>query len=50
MEPGDSIDFRSSTPHMLTSVGPELGEGLWIATPPTGRRAESLFVPETDAG
>jgi transcriptional regulator with XRE-family HTH domain len=34
---GDSVDFRSSVPHMVRSLGPEVGEGLWIAAPPTGR-------------
>ncbi len=49
MAPGDSVDFRSSMPHMLTSLGPDAGEGLWIASPPTGRPAPSLFIPEPSA-
>lgn len=47
MEEGDSIDFRSSVPHMVKSLGPEVGEGLWIATPPTGRRTEDPQTPVT---
>lgn len=34
---GDSVDFRSSMPHGVRSLGPEVGEGLWITAPPTGR-------------
>ena len=36
LEPGDSVDFRSSTPHMLTNTGDELAEGLWVICPPAG--------------
>jgi mannose-6-phosphate isomerase-like protein (cupin superfamily) len=39
LQEGDSVDFRSSIPHMVRSVGPEVGEGLWITAPPTGRSA-----------
>ncbi len=37
LEEGDSMDFRSSMPHMVKSLGPEVGEAMWITTPPTGR-------------
>lgn len=35
LEPGDSIDYRTSTPHMLTNIGDGVGEALWVVTPPS---------------
>ena len=35
MTEGDSIELRTSVPHMLTNVGPGVGEGLWVVTPPS---------------
>jgi transcriptional regulator with XRE-family HTH domain len=32
---GDSIDYRSSTPHRLTNIGGELAEVMWIISPPS---------------
>lgn len=37
MAEGDSVDFRSSMPHLAKSLGPEVGEAMWITAPPTGR-------------
>lgn len=35
LEEGDSIDIRTSTPHMIVNIGDEVGEALWIVTPPS---------------
>ena len=35
LEPGDSIDYRSSTPHRVTNTGRELAEVMWIISPPS---------------
>ena len=35
MGPGDSIDYRSSTPHRASNVGEERAEVLWIISPPS---------------
>ena len=35
LEPGDSIDYRSSTPHRAVNTGEELAEVLWIISPPS---------------
>jgi len=35
LEPGDSIDYRSSTPHRAVNTGQELAEVLWIISPPS---------------
>ncbi len=35
LEEGDSIDFRTSTPHMIVNIGDEVGEALWIVSPPS---------------
>jgi transcriptional regulator with XRE-family HTH domain len=32
---GDSIDYRSSTPHRVTNVGEERAEVMWIISPPS---------------
>jgi transcriptional regulator with XRE-family HTH domain len=32
---GDSIDYRSSTPHRISNVGAELAEVMWIISPPS---------------
>jgi len=32
---GDSIDYRSSTPHRAVNVGPERAEVMWIISPPS---------------
>jgi transcriptional regulator with XRE-family HTH domain len=32
---GDSIDYRSSTPHRISNVGDELAEVMWIISPPS---------------
>src|ERR671930_2485805 len=35
LERGDSIDYRSSTPHRVANVGHELAEVMWIISPPS---------------
>ncbi len=35
LEPGDSIDYRSSTPHRISNLGDELAEVMWIISPPS---------------
>src|ERR671926_394455 len=35
LERGDSIDYRSSTPHRAANVGDELAEVMWIISPPS---------------
>jgi transcriptional regulator with XRE-family HTH domain len=35
LEGGDSIDYRSSTPHRISNVGVELAEVMWIISPPS---------------
>jgi transcriptional regulator with XRE-family HTH domain len=32
---GDSIDYRSSTPHRLTNLGGDRAEVMWIISPPS---------------
>jgi transcriptional regulator with XRE-family HTH domain len=32
---GDSIDYRSSTPHRISNIGDELAEVMWIISPPS---------------
>jgi len=35
LESGDSIDYRSSTPHRVTNVGEARAEVIWIISPPS---------------
>jgi transcriptional regulator with XRE-family HTH domain len=35
LESGDSIDYRSSTPHRVSNAGDELAEVMWIISPPS---------------
>ena len=35
LEQGDSIDYRSSTPHRVTNIGEERAEVMWIISPPS---------------
>ena len=35
LERGDSIVYRSSTPHRVSNVGQELAEVMWIVSPPS---------------
>jgi transcriptional regulator with XRE-family HTH domain len=35
LERGDSIDYRSSTPHRIFNVGDEPAEVMWIISPPS---------------
>ncbi|HET7555734.1 MAG TPA: XRE family transcriptional regulator [Gaiellaceae bacterium] len=35
LDPGDSIDYRSSTPHRAVNTGQERAEVLWIISPPS---------------
>lgn len=35
MQAGDSITYRSSTPHRVVNIGDEPAEGLWAISPPS---------------
>jgi transcriptional regulator with XRE-family HTH domain len=35
LESGDSIDYRSSTPHRVANTGEEPAEVIWIISPPS---------------
>ena len=35
LEHGDSIDYRSSTPHRISNIGDGLAEVMWIISPPS---------------
>src|ERR671934_2690972 len=35
LDRGDSIDYRSSTPHRVSNAGAELAEVMWIISPPS---------------
>ena len=35
LEHGDSIDYRSSTPHRVINIGEERAEVMWIISPPS---------------
>ena len=35
LEHGDSIDYRSSTPHRASNAGEDLAEVMWIISPPS---------------
>jgi transcriptional regulator with XRE-family HTH domain len=35
LDSGDSIDYRSSTPHRVTNAGEERAEVMWIISPPS---------------
>ena len=35
LETGDSIDYRSSTPHRIANAGEEPAEVMWIISPPS---------------
>src|ERR671931_19889 len=35
LDRGDSIDYRSSTPHRISNLGQELAEVMWIISPPS---------------
>lgn len=35
LEPRDSIEYRSSTPHRIANVGDERAEVMWIISPPS---------------
>ncbi len=35
LDTGDSIDYRSSTPHRLTNAGDGTAEVMWIISPPS---------------
>jgi transcriptional regulator with XRE-family HTH domain len=35
LETGDSLDYRSSTPHSIVNIGDAPGEALWVVTPPS---------------
>src|ERR687883_1398907 len=43
LESGDSIDYRSSTPHRISNSGDELAEVMWIISPPS-------YSPRGDGG
>jgi transcriptional regulator with XRE-family HTH domain len=35
LEPGDSIDYRSSVPHRVTNAGDTQAEVMWVISPPS---------------
>src|SRR5712691_3145960 len=35
LESGDSIDYRSSTPHRIANIGHDRAEVMWIISPPS---------------
>jgi len=35
LDPGDSIDYRSSTPHRVVNTGDDRAEVMWIISPPS---------------
>jgi len=35
LETGDSIVYRSSTPHRISNVGTTVAEAMWVITPPS---------------
>jgi transcriptional regulator with XRE-family HTH domain len=35
LEPGDSIDYRSSTPHRVVNAGDNVAEVIWVISPPS---------------
>jgi mannose-6-phosphate isomerase-like protein (cupin superfamily) len=35
LDTGDSIDYRSSTPHRVNNIGEERAEVMWIISPPS---------------
>ena len=35
LESGDSIDYRSSTPHRIANIGQDRAEVMWIISPPS---------------
>src|SRR5207248_523174 len=35
LERGDSIDYRSTTPHRVSNAGQDLAEVMWIISPPS---------------
>ena len=35
LEAGDSIDYRSSTPHRVVNVGGGIAEVMWVISPPS---------------
>jgi transcriptional regulator with XRE-family HTH domain len=35
LEQGDSIDYRSSTPHRVTNAGEDVAQVLWVISPPS---------------
>jgi transcriptional regulator with XRE-family HTH domain len=35
LEPGDSIDYRSSVPHRVTNAGDTPAEVMWVISPPS---------------
>src|ERR687888_652813 len=35
LESGDSIDYRSSTPHRVTNAGEDVAQVLWVISPPS---------------
>ena len=38
--PGDSLDFRTNISHMITNVGEEVGEAVWVVSPPSTLRPQ----------
>lgn len=36
LQAGDSLDFRTSVPHMIKNLSDEMAEAIWIISPPSG--------------
>lgn len=32
---GDSLEYRTSTPHSIVNIGADEGQAIWVVTPPT---------------
>ncbi|QIZ37244.1 helix-turn-helix domain-containing protein [Saccharopolyspora sp. ASAGF58] len=35
LDEGDSLEYRTSTPHQITNIGDVPGEALWVVSPPS---------------
>lgn len=35
MSQGDSIEYRTNTPHRIQNIGSDTGEALWVVSPPS---------------
>lgn len=35
LDAGDSVEYRTSTPHSLVNIGDDVAEAVWVVTPPS---------------